>query len=121
MLMAVLERYRELGMLMAVGMNKAKVFGMIVLETIFLALIALVPGLVLGWATVQLLAEKGIDLSAFSQGLSQFGMSQVVYPQLQNGFYLQLAAAVAITAVVGAFYPAWRAIRLRPVEAIRKI
>lgn len=121
MLMAVLERYRELGMLMAVGMNKLRVFGMIVLETLFLAILAMIPGLLFGWLTVVWLADKGIDLSAFSGGLSQFGMSQIVYPQLQSGFYLQLAIAVALTAIIGALYPAWRAIRLRPVEAIRKI
>lgn len=121
MLMAVLERYRELGMLMAVGMNKVRVFGMIVVETLFLALLALVPGLLLGWLTVLWLAQTGIDLSAFGGGLSQFGMSQIVYPQLQSGFYVQLALVVAFTALIGALYPAWRAIRLRPVEAIRKI
>ncbi len=121
MLMAVLERYRELGMLMAVGMNKLRVFGMIVLETLYLAIIALIPGLLLGWLTVYWLADSGIDLSAFSGGLSQFGLAQIVYPQLQSGFYIQLAMSVGITALVGAIYPAWRAIQLRPVEAIRKI
>jgi len=121
MLMAVLERYRELGMLMAVGMNKGRVFGMIVLETFFLALLAIIPGLLLGWGTVVILAKRGIDLSVFGNGLSQFGMSHMVYPQLQSGFYVQLAVIVAGTALLGALYPAWRAIRLRPVEAIRKI
>lgn len=121
MLMAVLERYRELGMLMAVGMNKARVFGMIVLETFFLAILALAPGLLLGWATVAYLAKRGINLTAFGDGLSQFGLPQIIYPQLQSGFYLQLALVVAFTALIGALYPAWRAISLRPVEAIRKI
>ena len=121
MLMAVLERYRELGMLMAVGMNKGRVFGMIVLETFYLAILAIVPGLLLGWGTVVFLAKRGIDLSVFGNGLSQFGMSHMVYPQLQSGFYVQLAVIVASTALLGALYPAWRAIRLRPVEAIRKI
>ena len=121
MLMAVLERYRELGMLMAVGMNKARVFAMIVLETIMLAAIALIPGLFLGWATIQYFSSTGIDLSSFAEGMSQFGMAQVVYPSLETGMYQQLALAVAITAVLGAIYPAWKAIKLKPVEAIRKI
>lgn len=121
MLMAVLERYRELGMLMAVGMNKLRVFSMIVLETIMLAIVALIPGLFLGWLTVTWLAERGIDLSAFRAGLSQFGMSTVLYPKLQPELYGQLAIAVAVTAILGALYPAWKAIRLRPVDAIRKI
>ncbi|MEZ4988108.1 MAG: FtsX-like permease family protein [Saprospiraceae bacterium] len=121
MLMAVLERYRELGMLMAVGMNKARVFGMILIETLLLAMIALIPGLLLGWGTVAWLSTTGIDLSAFSGGLSQFGMSTVVYPKLQAALYLQFAMAVCLTAILGAIYPAWKAIRLKPVEAMRKI
>lgn len=121
MLMAVLERYRELGMLMAVGMNKLRVFTMIVLETIMLATVALFPGLLLGWGTVKYYSQKGIDLSAFSKGLEQFGMAQIVYPSLETAIYQQLALAVAITAVLGALYPAWKAISLKPVEAIRKI
>jgi putative ABC transport system permease protein len=121
MLMAVLERYRELGMLMAVGMNKARIFGMIVLETVLLAVLALVPGLVLGWLTVNSLAQTGIDLSAFRGGLSQFGMDTILYPKLQSELYIQFAIAVCLTAIIGAIYPAWKAIRLRPVEAMRKI
>ncbi len=121
MLMAVLERFRELGMLMAVGMNKFRVFSMIVLETIMLSAVALLPGLLLGWGTVKYYAQKGIDMSAFSKGLEQFGMAQIVYPSLESVIYQQLALAVAITAVLGALYPAWKAISLKPVEAIRKI
>lgn len=121
MLMAVLERYRELGMLMAVGMNKLRVFTMIVLETIMLATVALFPGLLLGWGTVKYFAINGIDMSAFSKGLEQFGMAQIIYPSLETAIYQQLALAVAITAVLGALYPAWKAISLKPVEAIRKI
>ena len=121
MLMAVLERFRELGMLMAVGMNKIRVFTMIVLETIMLAAVAVVPGMLLGFITVEYFNKNGIDLSAFSKGINQFGMSEIIYTDLDPGFYIQLAVAVCITAVIGAIYPAFKAIRLRPVEAMRKI
>ena len=72
MLMAVLERNRELGMLMAVGMNKGKVFTMIVLETLLLGIIAAPIGLFLGWATIQYFGNQGIDLGAFSASMEQF-------------------------------------------------
>ncbi len=121
MLMAVLERYRELGMLMAIGMNKLRVFFMIFLETIFLALVAVVPGLLLGYFSVQYFNQHGINLGAFSGGLQQFGMSEIIYPTVEQGVYVQMAIAVAITAILASIYPAWKAIRLRPVEAIRKI
>jgi ABC-type antimicrobial peptide transport system permease subunit len=53
--------------------------------------------------------------------MSQFGMSKVVYPELEPGMYWQMAGAVGLTAIIGALYPAWKAISLKPVEALRKI
>ncbi len=121
MLMAVLERNRELGMLMAVGMNKGKVFTMIVLETLLLGIIAAPIGLFLGWATIQYFGGQGIDLGAFSASMEQFGLSTKIYTELSTKYYWSLAISVLITALLGSLYPAWKAIGLRPVEAIRKI
>ncbi|MBR9922384.1 MAG: ABC transporter permease [Bacteroidetes bacterium] len=121
MLMAVLERYKELGMLMAVGMNKVRVFFMIVLETLMLGLIALPLGMGLGYGTVSYLSKYGLDLSTYSEGMQEFGMSEIVYPTVNSGLYIQLGLAVLITALLGSIYPAFKAIRLRPVEAMRKV
>jgi len=121
MLMAVLERVKELGMLMAIGMNKLRVFLMIALETVLLAVVGAPVGLLLGYLTIQYLGEYGIDLSAYSDTLSMYGMSSVIYFELDPVVYWQIPIAVAITAVLASLYPAYKAIRLRPVEAIRKI
>ena len=121
MLMAVLERIRELGMLMSIGMNKFKVFFMIVIETLLLGLIATPIGLGLGYFTVESLKNTGIDLSAWSQGMRQYGISEFIYPYLEEGLYLQLAMSVLITAILASLYPAWKAVRLNPVEAIRSL
>jgi ABC-type lipoprotein release transport system permease subunit len=121
MLMAVLERFRELGMLMAVGMNKQKVFTMIVSETIMLSMIGVPLGLMLGHATVSHLSIEGIDLSNWSEGLRQFGLSHIVRPELGLPYYLFVAACVALTAFLGSLYPSWKAMQLKPVDALRKI
>ncbi len=121
MLMAVLERMRELGMLMAIGMNKIKVFGMIVMETIMLALIGAPIGMLFGFLTIRYFNNRGIDLTSFSEGLEQFGMDNFVRPEIGSDFYIQIAIAIFITAVLASIYPALRAIRLKPVEALRKI
>ncbi len=121
MLMTVLERYKELGMLMAIGMNKVRVFFMIVLETVMLGIVAAPLGLLLGYLTVKATNKTGIDLSAYSDGMREFGLAVIVYPELESQIYWQLALAVAITAIVGSIYPAYKAVRLRPVEAMRKI
>ncbi len=119
MLMAVLERQRELGMLMAIGMNKPRVFGMIVLETLMLCLVGAPLGLLLGGLTNWWLVTQGLDLSAFSESLRMFGMSERVYFDLDPVVYWQVPLLLIITALLAAVYPALRAIRLRPVEAIR--
>ncbi|HHH49491.1 MAG TPA: ABC transporter permease [Saprospiraceae bacterium] len=121
MLMAVLERIRELGMLMAIGMNKVKVFSMIVIETILLGIISAPIGLLLGYLLVNKLNKTGIDLSRWSSGMKEFGLSGIVYPLLDHGVILQLALAVFITAFLASLYPAFKAIQLRPVEAVRTI
>ena len=121
MLMAVMERTKEIGMLMAVGMNRTRIFGMILTETFYLIFVAVPVGLGLGWLTVTLLAETGIDLSAFSQGLSAYGISSVIYPQLESMHYLIISVMMAIAAVFASLYPAWKALTLKPVNAIRKL
>ena len=121
MLMAVLERVRELGMLMAVGMNRVRVFFMIVLETLYIALVGAPIGILLGFFTTKYLNRVGINLSAWSSALEEFGMKDIVRPSLEPGTILTVAIAVLITAVLASIYPAIKAIRLRPVQALRKL
>jgi putative ABC transport system permease protein len=119
MLMAVLERTREIGMLMAVGMNKARVFFMILLETIFLTMIGGPAGLFFSWICVSYFGRAGIDLSGAAY--SEVGFSAIIYPQLESNQYLMVTVLVLIMALLAAIYPARKALMLKPVEAIRKI
>ena len=121
MLMAVLERMKEIGVLMAIGMNKSRIFTMIVLETIMLALVGGPTGLLLGLAIVKHFHHYGFDLSDYAKGLDKFGYDTTVYPDLAPQYYFYLAAGVVVTAIIGAIYPAIKAIKLKPVAAINKI
>ena len=121
MLMAVLERSRELGMLMAIGMNKARLFGMILSETFFLTMAGTPLGLLLSWGTVTVLGKTGIDLGAFAQGLNAYGLSTVIYPDLSGSYYLNITLLVGAAAILSSLYPSWKTLKLKPVEAIRKI
>jgi len=119
MLMAVLERVRELGMLMAVGMNKSKVFALIVLETIFLALIGGPLGLIFSYLSVSYFGKVGIDVG--SSTYEDLGFASKVFTQLSSETYLIVTAMVIGMAIIAAIYPARRALKLKPAEAIRKI
>lgn len=121
MLMAVLERMKEIGMLMGIGMNKLRVFLMIILETIMMALIGGPIGLLLGYAIIKHFQYYGFDLSDYAQGLDQYGYDTMIYPSLEPQYYVYMAFGVIVTAILGALYPAIKSIRLKPVEAINKI
>lgn len=121
MLMAVLERVREIGMLMAIGMNKPRVFVMIILETVLLSLAGSPIGFLISYLTVYYFSYTGIDLSMFSQGLSSYGFVSVIYPSLEVDFYLDIYLMTFTAALLASLYPAFKALRLKPVEAIRKI
>lgn len=119
MLMAVLERRRELGMLMAVGMSGKKIFLMIVLETVFLSLTGALSGLLLTVFSLAVLSHTGINLSYFAQGLSEFGIAQILYPYLPGFMYAAITLLVIVTAIIAALFPAFKALRLRPAAVLR--
>ncbi len=120
-LMSVLERVREFGVLMAVGMKKAKVFGMVVVETTMLSMIGGVLGLVSSYGLVEYLNRRGVNLAAFGgEGLEAYGFASMVYPEVETAFYFKLAVLVVAFAIIAAVYPAWKAIRLVPAEAVRQ-
>jgi len=119
MLMAVLDRIREIGMLMAIGMNKLRVFIMITLETILLMFTGSFIGLILSYILVEILKKTGIDLTAFASGMADMGFSAIVYPFIEPNAYIQIVVLVIITGILSSIIPARKALRLNRLEAIR--
>lgn len=119
MLMSVIDRTRELGVLMAIGMNRRKVFSLIVIETIFLSLTGGLFGSFISWLILFILSFTGLDLSIVSEGLKAFGSSTILYPHVLPDSYLILSLMMVLTSLIAAIYPALKAIRLNPSTAIR--
>jgi putative ABC transport system permease protein len=119
MLMVILERVKELGMLMAVGMNKLRVFTMIVLETIFLSLVGGIVGIALAVGLTIITGKTGLDLSLWAEGLSSAGFDTMVYPTIGIDSVITVTILVILTGIISAIYPARKAIKLNPAEAIR--
>lgn len=119
MLMVVFERTRELGMLMAIGMNKAKLFRMILLETILLSLTGGVAGLFFTWILVLITARTGLDFSSVREGFESFGYDSVIYPVVNTGYFLVIIILVVLTGIFSSIYPARKALSLRPADAVR--
>jgi len=119
MLMAVLERTRELGMLMAIGMNRRKIFIMIMLESVFLSIVGGFTGMAVSEVVIAITGRTGINLVKYSEGMEAIGYSAHLYPTIDSQFFITTTILIVITGIISAIYPARKALKLNPVEAIR--
>jgi len=121
MLMSVFERIREFGVLMAVGMKNSRLFRLIILEAFLLGALGTGIGFILSYLLYLPLAKSGINLSAFSESLNSFGVGTTIYPVLGVESVVSALLIIPFIAVIGAIYPAFKAIRLEPITAIRYV
>lgn len=122
-LMMVLERIRELGLLAALGLTPRRTAQLILAETALLGIISIAIAQVLGFSAHLLLVKYGIDLAAFGGG--GFDVSGVVLEStiLRSHIvpmrWIGASLAVFLMVLLSSIYPAWRATRVDPVEAMR--
>ena len=122
MLMSILGRMREFGIMKAMGTRPSQIFRLIIYESSLLGLIALAVGAGLGYLVTVLANINGLDLAFFAEGFEAFGaITTIVYAKLTlNGFIFALVVVITTTVLV-AIYPAIKAARIKPLEAIRYI
>lgn len=118
-LMAVLERTRELGLLQALGMKPRMIRRQVLAESSILLVVGMALGGILAAATLALLRD-GIDFSSFAKGAEMWGMSKVIYPTLNGSDVVSAVVFIAVLGAVASLYPAFRASRRVPVEAITR-
>ncbi len=105
-LMAVMERTREIGVLRSIGWSRGRVLWMILMESVTVCLAGGIVGLVAGYGLVYLVSRVSVAVG--------INMSNIT-PDL----IIQALVIVALLGLVGGLYPAWRASRMAPVEALR--
>ncbi len=119
MLMVVMERTKEIGMLMAIGMNKIRIFSMIVLESTLLSLTGGVVGIIIGSLFSKWKSVEPIDLSKWAAGYEQLGYDAYVYMSLEPIMLVNITIMVIFTGIIAALYPAYKALKNDPADALR--
>lgn len=121
MLMAILERTKETGMMIALGMSKIRLFVLVLLETVLLTIIGSPVGIGLAWAATYYFSQNGIDISSFSGAtMGDFGFEKIIFPVFPIGQLDEIVFIVAVTAILASIIPAFRALRMDPVDALRQ-
>ena len=117
-LMAVFERMREFGLLKALGMRPGRIVKGILAEALIILLIGLLAGNFLGLVSCWALSIHGIDLSSLAQGVEYAGMSRVIIPVILAKDIVSANLVVLVLGLLVCLYPAWKAARFTPVEAM---
>lgn len=117
-LMAVYERMREFGLLKALGTTPFRLIKGVLMESFLILVAGVILGSLAGWLTVLAIARKGIDLSSLSAGTEMWGMPRFIFPVLSLNDVLIAGSVVLILGLLVSLYPAIKAARFTPVEAM---
>jgi ABC-type lipoprotein release transport system permease subunit len=120
LLMSVYERIREIGILMAIGMGPRRMVAGIVIESLLLTLLGVGIGLAIGALSVWLLRD-GIDLSRWAEGLTAYGIGTKIVPVIRSKDLIMPTLVAFVIALFASLWPALRAVRIRPADAVRHI
>lgn len=121
MLMAILERSRECGMMEALGMNKIRLFLMVLLETVLLTGVGVPLGILIAWIITKQTGSRGIDVTRFAgEVMAEFGYGNIIYPVFPWSQLPTVLIIVIVTALAAAIFPSVKILRLQPVDALRK-
>ena len=114
-----MERVKELGMMRALGMRRRTVILQVVIESVIMMAVGVIAGTLLALGIYFWLAD-GIDLSMWAEGIEMAGMSTLLVPVLLPADMILVAFMSLVLGFLASLYPAWRVVKLSPLEALHK-
>jgi ABC-type antimicrobial peptide transport system permease subunit len=121
MLVSVLERLREFGIMLAIGTSFRQVLGIIFTESFILGFAGFAAGALSGGATLLYFHRHGLDLTIFSQGLEEFGLDVITHAVIRAQYFITAFIAVMLATFVSVLFPLHLLKKANPVEAINRL
>ena len=119
LLMAVYERMREFGVMRSLGLDSRRLVLLVLVESLLLTLLGTALGLAVGLPLVTWLGAVGIDMTQFSSALEGYGIGTTIYLRTDMMDLVAPIGLAVVTALLAALWPALKAARLRPAQALR--
>jgi len=120
-LMSMLERIREFGVMMALGCSRIQIASLVLIESLILGALGVFSGTLFGVGLIRYYHGAGIDMSNVMESVERFYVDTVVYTEIDTDHLLITTVSVLVAAALASIVPAWRASRLEPVEAIHHL
>ncbi len=121
LIMAIMERFHEIGVMKSIGTRPGKIFFMIMFEAINLGIIGLIIGLGAGILLNSGLSYTGINLSFYMESMRAWGSGSIIYPMVKlMDIFVAIVIVLSVT-ILAALYPAIKAARIKPLEAVNFI
>lgn len=119
MYVSIMDRIREFGIMQAVGMDYKYLRLQIVLEAIIVGCVGYISGAVLGALGLLYLQHFGLDLSHFAEGMERFGMSTIIYANIEIHYFIDTFMAIISASVLSVFFPLRKIKNLHPIDVIK--
>lgn len=121
LMMSIVERIREFGLMMALGTRPPQIVVLVVLESFLISVAGAATGWLLGSGLVFYFGRTGIDLTRFVSALTNLMIGSHVFPKFDFTYSLIFFLIVLVANLGVSLIPAWRAGRLAPLEAMRYV
>ncbi|MBU1667314.1 FtsX-like permease family protein [bacterium] len=119
MYVSILDRIREFGIMLSIGMHYRYIRMQILLEALLVGVIGYLSGALLGVLILLYLKNNGIDLSAFADGLESFGMNTTIYGHIKLSYFTTTLVAIVTASLLSVWLPLRRIKKLNPIEVIK--
>ena len=119
MYVSILDRIREFGIMLSIGMQYSYIRFQIILEALLVGLFGYILGGLLGFITLIYQKQHGVDLSAFANGLESFGMNTTIYADIKPSYFTTTFIAIIIASLLSVVLPLRRIKKLNPIEVIK--
>ncbi|MDM8515032.1 ABC transporter permease [Desulfobacterales bacterium HSG16] len=121
LIMAIMERFREIGVMKSIGTRPSWIGAMVMFESINLGIAGMIAGILMTMIVVIPLSFSGIDFSFYAESMRDWGTGNVIYPVMKTRDLIVCGIIVLTTTIAAAIYPAIKAARIKPLDALHHV